>query len=133
MSNVTDQQADGDENTMPVDAPTVELPITTTTPAESPAKDTLTKGILPRAAGVLLCVLWIMGIGLLVAQIVASRQHRPGPGPLAVGAHLAVAVTALLCYRATSRNQGLPRLLGFLIMVAITVALLWYFWWSPAR
>jgi hypothetical protein len=135
VSNVTDKPHNSDDGTMPidrpVDAPTDELPVASSA-AESPASGS-GGGAVPAVAGIVLCILWIMSIGLIVAQIVSAGRHDPGPGALAVGLHVAGALAGVACYRATSRHRGLPRLLGLLVILAITTALLWYFWWSPAR
>ena len=120
-----------DDNTTPLDGPTDELPVAAT-PASPPAA-TAGDGATPAVAGVVLAALWIMGIGLIVAQVVSAAHHVPGPGAVAVILHMAGAVAGVFCYRATSRHRGLPRLLGLLAILAITAALLWYFWWSPAR
>jgi hypothetical protein len=122
---MTDKPTGGD------DARTEELPVVPS-PSESPARGR-SGGLVPGVAGVVLCVLWIMGIGMVVAQLVSAQQDRPGPGALAVGAHVAAAVLGVVSYRAVSRNPGLPRLLGLIVLLAMTVALLWFFWWSPAR
>lgn len=125
MNNATDQPTDSD------DAPTAELHITA---SEAGAPDAGSRGrFVPGAAGAVLCVLWIMGIGMVVAQLVSGQQDRPGPGALAVGAHVVAAVIGVVAYRAASRHRGLPRLLGLLVLLAMTVALVWFFWWSPAR
>lgn len=121
MSRVTDDE----------DVPTTELPVGTTNAAEAPA--VTGGGRTPAVAGVVLSVLWIMGIGMVTAQVISAAQHVPGPGPVAVGVHVAAAVVGVLCYRATSRHRGLPRLIGLLVLLAVVVGLLWYFWWSPAR
>lgn len=112
------------------EGPTDELPVAAT-PAESPS--VRGGGWAPSVAGVVLCVLWIMGVGMIVAQIVSAGEHDPGPGALTVGLHVGGAIAGVFCYRAVSRNRGLPRLLGLLAILAITIALLWFFWWSPAR
>jgi hypothetical protein len=129
LTEMTDQPTGGD-------VPTDEPPIhgtPTGPPDRAPAADRRRRGVLSGLAGVGLCVLWIMGIGVVVAQVVSVSGGRPGPGALAVGGHLAGAVVAVFCYRTVSRRRGLPRLLGLLALLAILVLLLWFYWWSPVR
>lgn len=87
-------------------------------------------GLVPGIAGVLVCVLLIMAVGLVVAKIVSGPDHQPGPGPLAIGAHVAGLVVGVVGYRMT-RRPGLGRALGLVGVVVVTLLLLWFFWWSP--
>jgi hypothetical protein len=102
-----------------MDAPTDALPAPATRPPRS------------LAAGVLVAVLVLLGIGMVVAQVVGAAQHHPGPGALAVGAHMAGAVLGVWCYRLATRRSGLVRWLGFAALPVLIVALLWFFWWLP--
>lgn len=88
-------------------------------------------GLVPGIAGVFVCVLLIMTVGLVVAKIVSGPDHQPGPAPLAIGAHVAGLVVGVVGYRMT-RLPGLGRVLGLVGVLVATVLLLWFFWWSPA-
>jgi hypothetical protein len=88
-------------------------------------------GLVPGVAGVLLCVLLIMGVGMLLAQLMGGHDDQPGPGAFAVGAHLAGVVAGFVGYR-FSRRTGLSRLLGLAGVVVVAVLLLWFFWWAPS-
>lgn len=101
-----------------MEAPTDALPA----PAARPPRSMV--------AGVLTAVLVLLGLGMVVAQVVGAAQHHPGPGALAVGAHVAGAVVGIWCYRLVGRS-GLVRWLGFVALPVIIVVLLWFFWWSP--
>jgi hypothetical protein len=110
--------------------------VTTPVPAatEAPTEALPAPAARPRrsvVAGVLTAVLVLLGIGMVVAQVVGAAQHHPGPGALAVGAHVAGAVVGIWCYRLASQRSGLARWLGFVALPVITVVLLWFFWWSP--
>lgn len=114
---------------MPTDTettPTDELP-TTPTPAETrrPAR---TNAI----AGVLTGVLVIMGVGMLVAQIVSAVNGQPGPGALAVGAHLAGAVIGVCCYQVAIRRTGRLKVAALVVLPLVIVVLTWVFWLSPS-
>jgi hypothetical protein len=109
------------------DGPTRELRVGGTPAATRPG------GFLSGVAGVGLCVLWIMAVGLVVAQIVSAGQDRPGPGAFAVGSHVLAALVGVGCYRAVRGGRGLARLLGLCVLSVVLVVLLWFFWWSPAR
>jgi hypothetical protein len=87
-------------------------------------------GLVPGVVGVVLCVLLIMGVGLLIAQFMGGHDDQPGPGALTVGAHLAGVVVGVFCYR-SSRRTGLARLLGLVGILVVAILLLWFFWWSP--
>jgi predicted anti-sigma-YlaC factor YlaD len=89
------------------------------------------RSVVAGTAGVLTAVLVLLGIGMVVAQVVGAAQHHPGPGALAVGAHVAGAVVGIWCYLLASRRSGLVRWLGFVALPVVTVVLLWFFWWSP--
>lgn len=89
-------------------------------------------GLVPGVAGVLLCVLLIMAVGVIVAQFVGAGRAQPGPGATVIAAHVAAAVAGLFCYR-FSRRVGPQRLLGLAAIVLVTVLLLWFFWWSPTQ
>jgi hypothetical protein len=78
--------------------------------------------------GVLAVVPVIMGVGMLVAQIVSSAYGRPGPGALAVGAHLAGAVVGVGCYQVAIRRRGLVRVAALVVLPLVIVGLLWFFW-----
>jgi hypothetical protein len=94
-------------------------------PAARPARSVITG-----TAGVLVAVLVFLGVGMVVAQVVGAAQHHPGPGALAVGAHVAGAVVGIWCYRLV-RRSGLVRWLGFAALPVLIVVLLWVFWWLP--
>lgn len=87
-------------------------------------------GLVSGIAGVLVCVLLIMTVGLVVAKIVSGPDHQPGPDPLAIGAHVAGLLVGVVGYRMT-RRPGLGRALGLAGVLVATVLLLWFFWWSP--
>lgn len=105
---------------------------------EAPAKTVAVKGktkppgggLVPGIAGTALCVLLIMAIGLIIAQLVGHDGSKPGPGGVIVGAHVAAAVVGVVCYRFT-RRPGLGRLIGFVAILVIVVLVLALFWWSP--
>ena len=115
------------------DSPETTELVTTSVAIEAPT-DALparqSRSVVAGTAGVLTAVLVLLGIGMVVAQIVGAVQHHPGPGALAVGAHVAGAVVGILCYRLVGRS-GFVRWLGFVALPVITVGLLWVFWWSP--
>jgi predicted lipid-binding transport protein (Tim44 family) len=119
-----DSRETAEEMTTPaaMDAPTDALPAPTARPHRS---------VVAGTAGVLVAVLVLLGIGMLVAQVVGAAQHHPGPGALAVGAHVAGAVVGIWCYRLAGRRSGLVRWLGFVALPVLIVALLWIFWWLP--
>lgn len=75
-------------------------------------------------------VLVIMGVGMLVAQIVSSVSGWPGPGALAVGAHLAGTVVGVACYRVVQRRHGAARVAALLVLPLVIGVLLWLFWLS---
>jgi hypothetical protein len=87
-------------------------------------------GLVPGVAGVFVCVLLIMAVGLVVAKIVSGDHHQPGPAPLTIGAHVAGLVVGVACYR-LARRQGLARLSGLVGILLVAGLLLWFFWWSP--
>jgi predicted anti-sigma-YlaC factor YlaD len=120
-----DARETSEEMTTPtsMEAPTDALPA----PAARPPRS-----LVAGTAGVLTAVLVLLGIGMAVAQVVGAAQHHPGPGALAVGAHVAGAVVGIWCYRLASRRSGLVRWLGFVALPVLVVVLLWVFWWSPA-
>lgn len=98
------------------------------TPPEQPRASR--GGLIRGVAGVFVCVLLIMAVGLVVAQLVSAHNHQPGPGGLSIGAHVLGAIAGVVGYRYT-RRTGLARLFGLLAVLLITVLLLWFFWWSP--
>jgi predicted anti-sigma-YlaC factor YlaD len=89
------------------------------------------RGLVAGTSGVLAAVLALLGVGMVVAQVVGAAQHHPGPGALAVGAHVAGAVAGIWCYRLATRRSGLVRWLGFVALPVLIAALLWFFWWLP--
>ncbi|HEY3610533.1 MAG TPA: hypothetical protein VGL06_23730 [Pseudonocardiaceae bacterium] len=89
------------------------------------------RSVVAGTAGVLTAVLVLLGMGMVVAQLVGAAQHHPGPGALAVGAHVAGAVVGIWCYRLACRRSGIAKALGFVALPVITAVLLWFFWWSP--
>jgi hypothetical protein len=136
---VNDEQIHDDEGTTdgmssPIGTPTEATSDPTGTSRAEPSTDAKPSvpggGLVAGVSGVLVCVLLIMGVGMIVAQFVSGHNGQPGPGALTVGAHVAGAVVGVFCYR-LSRGRGIGRLLGLLAVVLITVALLWFFWWSP--
>jgi predicted anti-sigma-YlaC factor YlaD len=120
-----DSRETADELSMPAaPGPADALPVPVARPNRS---------VVAGTAGVLTAVLVLLGIGMVVAQVVGAAQHHPGPGALAVGAHVAGAVVGIWCYRLVrSTRSGIVRVLGFVALPVITAALLWFFWWSPA-
>jgi hypothetical protein len=88
-------------------------------------------GLVAGVSGVVLCVLLIMAVGLVVAQIVSRHGGQPGPGAITVGSHVAGLLVGVVCYR-FGRGRGRRALLGLLGSLVIAVLLLWFFWWSPA-
>jgi predicted anti-sigma-YlaC factor YlaD len=112
---------------------TDDAPVTTPVAIEAPANAVParpSRSVVAGTAGVLTAVLVLLGVGMVVAQVVGAAQHHPGPGALAVGAHVAGAVVGIWCYR-LARRSGRVRWLGLVALPAITVVLLWFFWWSP--
>lgn len=87
-------------------------------------------GLVSGVAGVLVCVLLIMAVGMIVAQVLSGHDHQPGPGTLTIVWHVLAAAGGVVCYRLT-RRAGAVRLVALGAIVAITVLLLWFFWWSP--
>ena len=119
-----DSQETADEMTTPtsMETPTDALPA----PAARPPRS-----LVAGTAGVLTAVLVLLGIGMVVAQVVGAAQHHPGPGALAVGAHVAGALMGIWCYRLATRRSGPLRWLGFVALPVLILVLLWVFWWSP--
>jgi hypothetical protein len=122
----------------PDDPPTDELPVgVRAEPADDPVTEPVAKlkppggGFVPGVAGVVLCGLLIMAVGLVIAQITSGHHGQPGPAPITVGAHIAGLVAGFVCYR-FSRGRGLRRLLGLLGILVIAGLLLWFYWWSPS-
>lgn len=105
-----------------METPTDALPV----PAARPPRS-----VVAGLAGVLAAVLVLLGIGMPVAQVVGAAQRHPGPGALAVGAHVAGAVLGIWCYRLASRRSGLVRWLGFVALPVLVAVLLWFFWLLP--
>jgi hypothetical protein len=87
-------------------------------------------GLVSGVAGVVVCVLVIMAVGMVVAQVVSGRDHQPGPGAAAVTWHVVGAVAGIVGYRLT-RRSGPIRLAAMLGVLVVAVLLLWFFWWSP--
>lgn len=85
---------------------------------------------LTAIAGVLVCVLVILACSIVGAQIVASWHGQPGPGALALGAHLAAAAVGIAGYRLVSRRAGAVQPVACGVMLMIVALLLWFFWWS---
>lgn len=115
------------------DSPETAEQVTTPVAIEAPTDAVPTRpprSVLAGTAGVLTAVLVLLGLGMVVAQVVGAAQHHPGPGALAVGAHVAGAVVGIWCYRLVGRS-GFVRWLGFVALPVIIVVLLWFFWWSP--
>jgi predicted anti-sigma-YlaC factor YlaD len=106
---------------------------TVATPTDAPPTPATRRprSVVAGTAGVLVAVLVFLGLGMLVAQVVGAAQHHPGPGVLAVGAHVAGAVVGIWCYRLASTRSGLVRWLGFVALPVLVVVLLWVFWWLP--
>jgi hypothetical protein len=115
------------------DLPTAPIPVVG---AGSDDSDTTAEPVKPRRSflaglsGVLTVVLLIMAVGMIVAQYVSGRHEQPGPGLFEIVTHVAAAVLGVVCYRATARRRGPARLFGTVVLLAITGALLWFFWWS---
>jgi hypothetical protein len=98
----------------------------------SPAPHQPTRSVRAGSAGILTAVLVILAIGMIVAQIISAEHHQPGPGTLAVGAHIVSAIAGVCCYRLTTRGRPIiVTVLSFLALPLITGLLLWFFWWSP--
>ncbi|HEX3650097.1 MAG TPA: hypothetical protein VHV49_16835 [Pseudonocardiaceae bacterium] len=102
------------------EAPTDELPV----PGRRGA------GLVAGVTGVALCVLLFMAVSMVIAQITSGGQQQPGPGGLAVGAHVAGFVVGAFCY-GVARRRGPRRMFGLIGGLVVLVLLLWFFWWSP--
>lgn len=113
------------------DLPTAPIPI-----VGSKDGDVATETAKPRRsflsglAGVLTAVLVILALVMIVAQFVTGKHNQPGPGLFEVVTHVVAAVVGVIVYRVSNRRRGLVRLIGCIVLLAITGALLWYFWWS---
>ncbi|HEX5118720.1 MAG TPA: hypothetical protein VFW65_26350 [Pseudonocardiaceae bacterium] len=105
------------------EAPTDELPVAGGTGRRG-------AGLVAGLSGVVLCVLLFMAVSMVIAQLTSRGHDQPGPGALAVGAHVAGLVVGGFCY-GVARRRGPRRLVGLLVGVVVLVLLLWFFWWSP--
>ena len=109
-----DEHADGSE------APTDELPV-------AGGAGRLGAGLVAGLSGVVLCVLLFMAVSVVIAQLTSGGHHQPGPGGLAVGAHVGGLVVGVFSYGVARRR----RVLGLVVGLVVLVLLLWFFWWSP--
>jgi ABC-type Co2+ transport system permease subunit len=100
-------------------------------PTDESTPKPLGGGLVPGVSGVVLCVLLIMAVGLVVAQIASRDGGRPGPGPITIGVHIAGLAAGFVCYR-FSRGRGPRRVLGLLAILVVAGLLLWFYWWSPS-
>jgi hypothetical protein len=90
----------------------------------------LVTSALTAIAGVLVCVLVILAVGMVGAQIVAGQHGQPGPGAGTLGVHLAAAVVGIAGYRLASRRPGaLPPVVCAALLV-IAGLVLWFYWWA---
>lgn len=114
------------ETTPPEPVPAASESVAAAEPGSAPATVVAVRG--SGVVGVLAVVAVIMGVGMLVAQIVSSAYGRPGPGVLAVGAHLAGAVVGVGCYQVATRRRGPVRVAALVVLPLVIVGLLWFFW-----
>jgi hypothetical protein len=114
------------------DPPTAPIPIV----GSKDTTDTATEAAKPRRSflsglsGVLTAVLVILALVMIGAQFVSGKHEQPGPGLFEVVTHVVAAVVGVIVYRIANRRRGMGRLIGCIVLLAITGALLWYFWWS---
>lgn len=119
------QPDDDSAHDLRAEPPTYELPTAGSTGTRSGG------GPIAALSGVVMLVLLIMGGGMVIAQLTSAQHHQPGPGALAVGAHVAGAVVGVVCY-GYSRRKGSGRLIALLATLLTALLLLWFFWWSPS-
>jgi hypothetical protein len=105
------------------EAPTDELPV-------AGGSGRRGAGLVAGLTGVVLCVLLFMAVSVVIAALTSGAHHQPGPGGLAVGAHVGGLVVGALCY-GVARRRGPRRVLGLVAALVVLVLLLWFFWWSP--
>lgn len=79
--------------------------------------------------GSLAAGLAVLALGVLVAQIVAWSAGGSGPGGLTVTGHVVAAVLVLVAQRIADRRLGRPAALAAVAVLALTGAVLWFFWW----
>ncbi|HEU5469639.1 MAG TPA: hypothetical protein VFV67_03230 [Actinophytocola sp.] len=84
----------------------------------------------PELSGALALGLGALAAVVLVFQILAVAQGKPGPGLLTVAAHLVAAGLAVLAQRVADRARGRTAALAVLGVLAVTGATLWIFWWA---
>jgi hypothetical protein len=80
-------------------------------------------------AGVVTAALVIMALGMIVAQIYSAANAEPGPGPIAVGAHIVAAIGAVPLYRVARRRDGRARWLAGGALLVLMLLVLWFYWW----
>jgi hypothetical protein len=135
--NENSDEGTADRMSLPIDSPiddtpTDELPIGGGQQDEPAARPKPPGGgLLAGISGVVFCILLIMAVGLVFAQITSGHNGQPGPGAITVGAHIAGVLAGFFCYR-LSRGRGLRGLLGLLAILVVAGLLLWFYWWSPS-
>jgi hypothetical protein len=81
-------------------------------------------------AGALALGLSVLAIVVLVFQVLAWFRGIAGPGGTMVAGHLGAAVLAIIAQRVADRARGMVAGLAAIAVVAITVATMWFLWWS---
>jgi hypothetical protein len=105
------------------DPPTDELPV-------AGRRGRLGGGVVAGVTGVVLCVLLFLAVSMVIAQLTSGGHGQPGPGGLAVGAHVGGVVVGAVCY-GVARRRGPRRVFGLVGGLVVLGLLLWFFWWSP--
>lgn len=81
-------------------------------------------------SGTLAAGMVVLAIGVLGAQILTLGTGAPGPGALAVSAHLVAAALALAAQWLVDHRRGRVAGLSALGVVAVAGGTLWLFWWQ---
>lgn len=71
----------------------------------------------------------LLALVVVVAQLTSGRPDNAGPGTGSFVAHVAAAVTAVLLQRFADRHRRWSAFAAHMGVLAVTAALLWFFWW----
>jgi hypothetical protein len=110
---------------------TVEFPAADGRTAEMPSPSPPAKpGFWREVSGVVTAGVLFLTAVVLVLQVVAWVQGKPGVGVLVLTGHLIGSVLVVLAQRQVDRRQGRPALLFGLGVGVLALTALVLFWWS---
>jgi len=106
-------------------------------PAPPPDEPAAGRGISPPrkrvwrgVTGTLAAGLVVLAVIVLAVQVFALANDAPGADFLFIGAHLVAAAAALVAQRVADRSQGAVAGVAGAVVVLLTGALLWFFWFA---